>query len=83
LIPSNYSFSESPESVVGHEMGTFSSAPAQHSVESRGCPPLLLSTRVVHSSRVVEYLGVDQRPRKTLDFRCPADVFDEIVALTG
>ena len=28
-------------------------------------------------------LRLNQRPRKTLDFRCPADVFDEIVALTG
>jgi IS30 family transposase len=28
-------------------------------------------------------LRLNQLPRKTLDFRCPADVFDEIVALTG
>ncbi len=28
-------------------------------------------------------IRLNQRPRKTLDFRCPADVFDEIVALTG
>ena len=28
-------------------------------------------------------LRLNQRPRKTLDFRCPADVFDETVALTG
>jgi IS30 family transposase len=28
-------------------------------------------------------LRLNQRPRKTLDFRCPADVFDEFVALTG
>jgi IS30 family transposase len=28
-------------------------------------------------------LRLNQRPRKTLAFRCPADVFDEIVALTG
>ncbi len=28
-------------------------------------------------------LRLNQRPRKTLDFRCPADVFDETVALTS
>jgi IS30 family transposase len=28
-------------------------------------------------------LRLNQRPRKTPDFRCPADVFDEFVALTG
>jgi IS30 family transposase len=28
-------------------------------------------------------LRLNQRPRKTLDFRCPADVFKESVALTG
>ncbi len=28
-------------------------------------------------------LRLNQRPRKTLDFRCPADIFDETVALTS
>jgi hypothetical protein len=27
-------------------------------------------------------LRLNERPRKTLNFRCPADVFDETVALT-
>jgi hypothetical protein len=57
-------------------------APSFHGIEA--CEDLIADLSAFTQADLNRIaLRLNQRPRKTLDFRCPADVFNETVALTS